>query len=179
VTDAVADVMKPGDHGSTFAGNPLVCRAAEVVLDVRPCGRMHAGRCPAYDKRLACPRLPCRLSPLVKRVKVAAQAVTGSAWAPGRLAVCAGERGASAPREGGGGADRARAARRRSSPSPASWRAWPRAGSACARACARRWPATRTSRRSAGRASSAACSSTWCAPAACPGVMRLRNWGRL
>jgi len=40
VTDAVADVMKPGDHGSTFAGNPLVCRAAEVVLDVRPLGRM-------------------------------------------------------------------------------------------------------------------------------------------
>lgn len=35
VTDAVADVMKPGDHGSTFAGNPLVCRAAEAVLDVR------------------------------------------------------------------------------------------------------------------------------------------------
>lgn len=36
VTDAVANVMKPGDHGSTFAGNPLVCRAAEVVMDVRP-----------------------------------------------------------------------------------------------------------------------------------------------
>jgi len=36
VTDKVADVMKPGDHGSTFAGNPLVCRAAEAVLDVRP-----------------------------------------------------------------------------------------------------------------------------------------------
>jgi len=47
---------------------------------------------------------------LVERVKAAAQAVTDSAWAPGRLAVCAGERGASAPREGGGGADRARAA---------------------------------------------------------------------
>lgn len=33
VTDAVADVMAPGDHASTFAGGPLVCRAAQVVLD--------------------------------------------------------------------------------------------------------------------------------------------------
>lgn len=30
---AVADAIRPGDHGSTFAGGPLVCRAAELVLD--------------------------------------------------------------------------------------------------------------------------------------------------
>ena len=30
----VADVMKPGDHGSTFAGNPLVCAAAVATFDV-------------------------------------------------------------------------------------------------------------------------------------------------
>ena len=30
----VADVMLPGDHGSTFAGNPLVCHAANAVVDV-------------------------------------------------------------------------------------------------------------------------------------------------
>lgn len=33
VTQAVADVIRPGDHGSTFAGGPLVCRAAQVVFD--------------------------------------------------------------------------------------------------------------------------------------------------
>jgi predicted acetylornithine/succinylornithine family transaminase len=32
VTNAVADVMAAGDHGSTFAAGPVACRAAEVVL---------------------------------------------------------------------------------------------------------------------------------------------------
>ncbi len=34
VTQAVAEVMNVGDHGSTFAGNPLVCHAAEAVVDI-------------------------------------------------------------------------------------------------------------------------------------------------
>lgn len=33
VTQRVAEVMHPGDHGSTFAGGPLVAAVAEVVLD--------------------------------------------------------------------------------------------------------------------------------------------------
>lgn len=33
MTQAVADHIGPGDHGSTFAGGPLVCRAAAVVFD--------------------------------------------------------------------------------------------------------------------------------------------------
>ena len=33
VTQAVADVIKPGHHGSTFAAGPLVCAAANVVFD--------------------------------------------------------------------------------------------------------------------------------------------------
>jgi acetylornithine/N-succinyldiaminopimelate aminotransferase len=31
---AHADVLRPGDHGSTFAGGPVVCAAANAVLDV-------------------------------------------------------------------------------------------------------------------------------------------------
>ncbi len=27
-------MMAPGDHGSTFAGNPLVCHAANTVVDI-------------------------------------------------------------------------------------------------------------------------------------------------
>lgn len=32
-TEEVAQAMAPGDHGSTFAGGPLVCAAAEVVVE--------------------------------------------------------------------------------------------------------------------------------------------------
>lgn len=32
-SEKLKDVMKPGDHGSTFGGNPMVCAGAEVVLD--------------------------------------------------------------------------------------------------------------------------------------------------
>lgn len=33
MTQAVADALVPGDHGSTFAAGPLVCQVAQVVLD--------------------------------------------------------------------------------------------------------------------------------------------------
>ena len=33
VTQAVADSIQPGDHGSTFAANPVACAAANVVFD--------------------------------------------------------------------------------------------------------------------------------------------------
>ncbi len=33
VSERVASAIKPGDHGSTFAGGPVVCAAASVVLD--------------------------------------------------------------------------------------------------------------------------------------------------
>jgi acetylornithine aminotransferase len=33
MTEAVAECITPGDHGSTFAGNPFVTRAALTVMD--------------------------------------------------------------------------------------------------------------------------------------------------
>ena len=33
MTEAVAGVMAPGDHGSTFAAGPLVCQVGQVVLE--------------------------------------------------------------------------------------------------------------------------------------------------
>ncbi len=36
VTDEVAKAFHPGDHGTTFGGNPLACAAANVVLDTIP-----------------------------------------------------------------------------------------------------------------------------------------------
>ena len=36
VTEEVAQAFQPGDHGTTFGGNPLACAAANVVLDTVP-----------------------------------------------------------------------------------------------------------------------------------------------
>jgi len=33
MTEDVAQVMKPGDHGSTFAANPVICAVAQVVFN--------------------------------------------------------------------------------------------------------------------------------------------------
>jgi acetylornithine/N-succinyldiaminopimelate aminotransferase len=40
--DRLADVLAPGDHGSTFAGGPLVTAAAHAALDVLEDPALHA-----------------------------------------------------------------------------------------------------------------------------------------
>lgn len=73
-------MMAPGDHGSTFAGNPLVCHAACAVFDIintpgerarpvcPPCHSGSAARAPApgthgklVSSALGCP--PCQPPP--------------------------------------------------------------------------------------------------------------------
>jgi hypothetical protein len=49
----VADVMAPGDHGSTFAGNPLVCHTACTVFDIVASPDFLAG-VDAKGERLRC-----------------------------------------------------------------------------------------------------------------------------
>ncbi len=51
----VADVMAPGDHGSTFAGNPLVCHTACTVFDIVASPEFLAG-VEAKGERLRCGR---------------------------------------------------------------------------------------------------------------------------
>jgi acetylornithine/succinyldiaminopimelate/putrescine aminotransferase len=38
---AYQDVLEPGDHGSTFAGGPVVCAAADAALDVLEDAALH------------------------------------------------------------------------------------------------------------------------------------------
>ncbi len=67
VTGAIADVIHPGDHGSTFAGGPLVCRAAGVVLDriAQPQFLARVAELGAYFKA----RLEALDSPLITDVR--------------------------------------------------------------------------------------------------------------
>ena len=65
--------MKPGDHGSTFAGNPLVTRAAEVVVDI--ISGAHAGHSTAckLDSALLLSHLLMRWrQPLIDRLLMVA-----------------------------------------------------------------------------------------------------------
>ncbi len=49
-TDEVAKAFKPGDHGTTFGGNPLACAAANVVIDTisQPAFLAHVKEISAY-----------------------------------------------------------------------------------------------------------------------------------
>ncbi len=67
VTESIASVIHPGDHGSTFAGGPLVCSAALAVLGrvAQPAFLAHVRQVGGYLKE----RLEELDSPLVKAVR--------------------------------------------------------------------------------------------------------------
>ncbi len=67
VTQRVADALKPGDHGSTFAGGPLVTRVASYVLEKisQPAFLTHVDQVGAYLQE----RLAEINSPLIKEVR--------------------------------------------------------------------------------------------------------------
>ncbi len=62
-----ADVLEPGDHGSTFAGGPVTCAAAHAVLDV-----------------IADPALLARVRALGERIATALAALPGVTEVRGR-----------------------------------------------------------------------------------------------
>jgi len=51
--DKAAQVFKPGSHGSTFSGNPLVCRAALAVIDELEKGKLAQRAARLGDRLLA------------------------------------------------------------------------------------------------------------------------------
>lgn len=67
VTQAVADHIKPGDHGSTFAGGPAITAVAQYVLDriSDPAFLQHVNETGEYLKE----RLTEINSPLIKEVR--------------------------------------------------------------------------------------------------------------
>lgn len=63
----LAQTLRPGDHGSTFGGGPLVMRAAWVVLDELTRGGLLAGLAPKTE------RLTAGLEALVARHEIASE----------------------------------------------------------------------------------------------------------
>ena len=70
---AAAELFAPGDHGSTFGGNPVSCAAALAVLDTidqrRPARQRQAGR--RAPRRTAWTRWTARWSPAPRQRPVA------------------------------------------------------------------------------------------------------------
>jgi len=67
LTDEIAATLAPGDHGSTFAGGPVLCRAAQVVLRRVSDPALLAHVCAMSDHLLA--RLRALASPLIQDVR--------------------------------------------------------------------------------------------------------------
>ena len=81
-TDKVAAAFHPGDHGSTFGGNPLACAAANVVLDIvgQPSFLQHVVEMGDYMKsRLEA--MQAKYPTLIKEVRGMGGILLMTAWA--------------------------------------------------------------------------------------------------
>jgi len=66
---AVADMLSPGDHGTTYGGNPLACRAALVFLDALEGGLQQSVRRVAEHLSVRLRELAVRHAAVVKEVR--------------------------------------------------------------------------------------------------------------
>ncbi|MEZ0313729.1 MAG: ornithine--oxo-acid transaminase [Myxococcota bacterium] len=64
---AIMDVLKPGDHGSTFGGNPLACAIGVAVCDMLAKGTVQANSAKLGEYMLG--RLRALKSPRIKTVR--------------------------------------------------------------------------------------------------------------
>ena len=66
---AAAEALSPGRHGSTFGGNPLVCRAACTVLDIMSAEKLPERAAKSGDAMLAAFRSRLQGDPRVREIR--------------------------------------------------------------------------------------------------------------
>lgn len=67
--EEVADLMRPGSHGSTFGGNPLACRAALEVIDVMRSDRIGERAARAGEQLIDALRSNLDGQPVVRQIR--------------------------------------------------------------------------------------------------------------
>jgi acetylornithine/N-succinyldiaminopimelate aminotransferase len=67
--EEVADLMRPGSHGSTFGGNPLACRAALEVIDIMRSDRIGERAVRAGEKLIDALRSNLDGQPVVRQIR--------------------------------------------------------------------------------------------------------------
>lgn len=67
--EEVADLMRPGSHGSTFGGNPLACRAALEVIDIMRSERIGERAARAGEQLIDALRANLDGQPVVRQIR--------------------------------------------------------------------------------------------------------------